>query len=51
MNRETRRKKWRWMRHVAWVLAAKVSLILLFIAGVAIFLAAALEIPSFMDSL
>jgi len=37
MTRETRRRKWRWMRHVAWVLAAKVSLILLILAGIAIF--------------
>jgi translocation and assembly module TamB len=37
MTREARRRKWRWLRHVAWVLAAKVLLILLILAGVAIF--------------
>jgi translocation and assembly module TamB len=37
MTQETRRRKWRWLRHVAWVLAAKVSLIALILVGVAIF--------------
>ena len=37
MTRETRQRKWRWLRHVAWVLAAKISLILLALVGVAIF--------------
>ena len=37
MIRETRRGKWRWLRHVAWVLAAKLLLILLILGGVAIF--------------
>src|SRR5579859_1153545 len=37
MTQETRRRKWRWLRHVAWVLAAKVSLIVLALIGVAIF--------------
>jgi len=37
MTRETRRGKWRWLRHVAWVLAAKLLLILLILGGVAIF--------------
>jgi translocation and assembly module TamB len=37
MTRETRQRKWRWLRHVAWVLAAKVLLILLILAGLAIF--------------
>jgi len=37
MMQETRRRRWRWLRHVAWVLAAKVLLILLILAGVAIF--------------
>jgi len=37
MTSETRRRKWRWLRHVAWVLAAKAFLILLILAGVAIF--------------
>jgi translocation and assembly module TamB len=37
MTRETRRKRWRWLRHVAWVLAAKAFLILLILIGVAIF--------------
>jgi hypothetical protein len=37
MTREARRRKWRWLRHVVWVLAAKVLLILLILAGVAIF--------------
>src|SRR6266481_8739285 len=34
MTQETRRRKWRWLRHVAWVLAAKVVLI---VAGLMIF--------------
>jgi len=34
MTRETRRRKWRWLRHVAWVLGAKIVLI---IAGLMIF--------------
>ena len=37
MTQETRRQKWRWLRHVAWLLAAKVSLIVLILIGVAIF--------------
>jgi len=37
MTRDTRRRKWRWLRHVAWVLGAKVLLILLILGGVAIF--------------
>jgi translocation and assembly module TamB len=37
MTRETRQRKWRWLRHVAWVLAAKLLLILLALVGVAIF--------------
>src|SRR6202048_2727604 len=37
MTQETRRRKGRWLRHVAWVLAAKVSLIVLILIGVAIF--------------
>ena len=37
MTRETRRRKWRWLRHLAWVLAAKVFLIFLALTGVAIF--------------
>src|SRR5947208_6284603 len=37
MSRGTRRRKWRWLRHVAWVLAAKLFLILLALTGVAIF--------------
>ena len=37
MTQETRRRKWRWLRHVAWVLAAKAFLILLILCGVAIF--------------
>jgi len=37
MTRETRRKKWRWLRHLAWVLAAKASLIILVLIGIAIF--------------
>ena len=37
MTRETRRKRWRWLRHLAWVLAAKVFLIFLALIGVAIF--------------
>ncbi|MCU1317160.1 MAG: hypothetical protein JWN63_2482, partial [Candidatus Acidoferrum typicum] len=27
MTRETRRRKWRWLRHVAWILGAKIFLI------------------------
>src|SRR6266513_2725690 len=34
MTRETRRRKWRWLRHVAWILGAKVFLI---VTGVMIF--------------
>jgi translocation and assembly module TamB len=37
MTSETRKRKWRWLRHVAWVLAAKVFLIVLAFIGVAIF--------------
>src|SRR5258707_11534026 len=37
MTRETHRGRWRWLRHVAWVLAAKLLLILLILGGVAIF--------------
>jgi len=37
MTREARRRKWRWLRRVAWVLGAKLLLILLILAGVAIF--------------
>ena len=37
MTRETRQRKWRWLRHVAWVLAAKLSLVILALVGVAIF--------------
>ena len=34
MTRETRRRKWRWLRHVAWVLGAKIFLI---VTGLLIF--------------
>jgi translocation and assembly module TamB len=34
MTEETRRRKWRWLRHVAWVLGAKIVLI---VAGLLIF--------------
>ncbi|OLD15471.1 MAG: hypothetical protein AUI91_15920 [Acidobacteria bacterium 13_1_40CM_3_56_11] len=34
MTQETRRRKWRWLRHVAWVLGAKIFLI---VTGVIIF--------------
>jgi translocation and assembly module TamB len=34
MTKETRRRKWRWLRHVAWVLAAKIFLI---VTGLMIF--------------
>ena len=34
MTQETRRRKWRWLRHVAWVLGAK---ILLIVTGLMIF--------------
>jgi translocation and assembly module TamB len=37
MTEETRRRKWRWLRHAAWVLVAKVSLIVLALIGLAIF--------------
>ena len=37
MNREPRQRKWRWLRHVAWVLGTTVLLILLIFGGVAIF--------------
>src|SRR6266513_3342561 len=29
MTRETRRRKWRWLRHVAWILGAKIFLIVM----------------------
>jgi len=29
MTRETRRRKWRWLRHTAWVLGIKLTLIAL----------------------
>src|ERR1700686_602502 len=34
MTQDTRRRKWRWLRHVAWVLAAKIFLI---VTGLMIF--------------
>src|SRR6266403_3830444 len=34
VTRETRRRKWRWLRHVAWVLGAKIFLI---VTGLLIF--------------
>src|SRR5882724_1086198 len=34
MTQDTRRRKWRWLRHVAWVLGAKIILI---VAGLMIF--------------
>src|SRR5207244_9572104 len=34
MTSETRRRKWRWLRHVAWILGAKIFLI---VAGLMIF--------------
>src|SRR3989475_7466105 len=34
MTQETRRRKWRWLRHVAWILGAKIFLI---VAGLMIF--------------
>jgi translocation and assembly module TamB len=37
MTRETRRRRWRWLRHVAWVLAAKFLLASLALGGVAVF--------------
>ena len=37
MTSQTRQRKWRWLRHVAWVLGAKASLILLVLIGVATF--------------
>jgi translocation and assembly module TamB len=37
MTQETRPRKWRWLRHVAWVLAAKLFLISVALAGVATF--------------
>jgi translocation and assembly module TamB len=42
MTRETRRKKWRWLRHVAWVLGAKVFLVT---AGLIIFFGSGLGNP------
>jgi translocation and assembly module TamB len=36
MTQETRRRKWRWLRHVAWVLGAKIFLI---VTGLMIFFA------------
>jgi len=35
MTRETRRRKWRWLRHVVWILGAKIFLI---VTGLVIFL-------------
>lgn len=37
MTQETRRRKWPWLRHAAWVLAAKLLLLFLALLGVAIF--------------
>src|SRR2546423_8194602 len=37
MTREARQRKWRWLRHLAWVLAAKLFLTFLARTGVAIF--------------
>ena len=34
MTQETRRRKWRWLRHVAWILCAKIILV---VTGLAIF--------------
>src|SRR5258708_36716651 len=34
MTQETRRRKWRWLRHVAWILGAKIFLI---VTGLMIF--------------
>ena len=34
MTRETRGRKWRWLRHVAWILGAKIFLI---VTGLMIF--------------
>ena len=42
MTLDTRRRKWRWLRHVAWVLAAKVFLI---VVGLAIFFGSGLGNP------
>jgi translocation and assembly module TamB len=37
MTQETRRRKWRWLRHTVWVLGAKLLLIFLVLLGVGIF--------------
>ena len=42
MTRETRKRKWRWLRHVAWVLGAKIFLI---VTGVTIFFGSGLGNP------
>jgi len=42
MTGETRRRKWRWLRHVAWVLGAKIFLI---VAGLTIFFGSGLGNP------
>ncbi len=42
MTRDTNRRKWRWLRHVAWVLAAKIFLI---VVGLAIFFSSGLGNP------
>ena len=42
MTTETRRRKWRWLRHVAWVLAAKIFLI---VVGLLIFFGSGLGNP------
>src|SRR5258708_22693109 len=42
MTQETRKRKWRWLRHVAWVLGAKIFLI---VAGLTIFFGSGLGNP------
>src|SRR5215813_3296329 len=37
MTTEIRQKRWRWLRHLAWILAAKAFLALLVLIGIAIF--------------
>jgi translocation and assembly module TamB len=45
VTRETRRRKWRWLRHLAWVLVAKLLLAALAVGGVAVFFASGAANP------
>jgi translocation and assembly module TamB len=45
MTEQTRRRKWRWLRHAIWVLAVKLTLILLIALGVTVFIASGAANP------